>query len=85
MLRNFFLRKLLNNKRNEWSHFFTACKDLSFFCLDLRGTIHGQSILKDADKLYDLPVEEKHKGEGVDPGKGESDVRREAMKDWDRD
>lgn len=62
------LNKLMNNDPDESSHLFTACKDLGFFYLDLSGTPQGQSILEDADKLfdvgkelYDLPLEEKQR------------------------
>lgn len=62
------LKKLLNNDQDESSHFFTACKDLGFFYLDLSGTRRGQSMLEDVDKLfdvgkelYDMPLEEKQK------------------------
>lgn len=49
------LNKLLNEKhQDESSYFFAACKVLGFFYLDLHGPLQGQSILKDADKLFDV-------------------------------
>ncbi|KAL6718870.1 hypothetical protein ACLMJK_003104 [Lecanora helva] len=60
------LEKLLENDEEESIRFFTACKDIGFFYLDLQGTQEGQSLLQDADalfdvgsKLFDLPLEEK--------------------------
>ena len=62
------LRKLLEDDQSESDRFFTACKDLGFFYLDLRGTTEGRSLLEDADelfdvgsKLFDLPLEEKQR------------------------
>lgn len=60
------LKKLLDNDPIESDAFFSACKDLGFFYLDLRGVPEGASILEDADKLFalgeqvfDLDLEEK--------------------------
>ena len=60
------LKKLLENDQEESDSFFTACKDVGFFYLDLEGTTEGQSLSRDADalfnvgsELFDLPVEEK--------------------------
>lgn len=62
------LEKLLENNIEESARFFQACKDLGFFYLDLRGTPIGDSILNDADRLFDvgeelfeLDLEEKQK------------------------
>jgi isopenicillin N synthase-like dioxygenase len=62
------LEKLLNNDTEESTRFYQACKNLGFFYLDLRGTSIGESILKDADRLFDvgeklfeLDLEEKEK------------------------
>ena len=62
------LLKLLKNDALESTRFFQACKDLGFFYLDLRGTLVGDSILNDADRLFDigeqlfeLDLEEKQK------------------------
>lgn len=59
-------QKLLNDDQGESRRFFEACKDLGFFYLDLRGTSRGQSIVEDADSLFNvgeqllsLPLEEK--------------------------
>ena len=48
------LEKLLNNDHDETTQCFTAYKDMGFFHLDLRGTPQGQSIVNDADKLFDV-------------------------------
>ncbi|KAL9138083.1 MAG: hypothetical protein Q9175_000693 [Cornicularia normoerica] len=48
------LEKLLNNDHDETTQFFTAYKDMGFFHLDLRGTLQGQCIVNDADKLFDV-------------------------------
>ena len=60
------LKSLLNNDKEESNRFFTACKDVGFFYLDLEGTREGQSLLEDAEalfgvgsELFDLPLEEK--------------------------
>lgn len=60
------LQKLLNKDRTESERFFSACKDVGFFYLDVRGIPEGDSILEDADKLFgvgekffDLSLEEK--------------------------
>lgn len=62
------LDKLLNNDTEESTRFYQVCKDLGFFYLDLRDTSIGESILKDADRLFDvgeqlfsLDLEEKEK------------------------
>ena len=62
------LKNLLKNDPEESNRFFQACKDLGFFYLDLRGTSIGESILSDADRLFDvgeqlfeLDLEEKQK------------------------
>lgn len=48
------LSKLSNHDEEESKRFFEACKDLGFFYLDLGGTLEGQSILKDANNLFDV-------------------------------
>ncbi len=48
------LFKLLKNDALESTRFFQACKDLGFFYLDLRATPIGDSILNDADRLFDV-------------------------------
>ncbi|KAI9877537.1 MAG: hypothetical protein M1830_003618 [Pleopsidium flavum] len=60
------LQKLLSGDEVESERFFSACKDIGFFYLDLRGVPEGDSILEDADQLFDvgeqffdLSVEEK--------------------------
>ncbi len=62
------LEKLFTNDAEESARFFEACKDLGFFYLDLRGTPIGDSIITDADRLFDvgeqlfeLDLEEKEK------------------------
>ena len=62
------LSQLLRNDAEESNRFFQACKDLGFFYLDLRSTAIGESILNDADRLFDvgeqlfeLELEEKQK------------------------
>ena len=62
------LSKLLKNDQQESTRFFQACKELGFFYLDLQGVPLGNSILRDADKLFDvgeklfeLDLEEKQK------------------------
>ena len=60
------LHKLLGRDRAEVERFNRICEDLGFFYLDLQGD--GDSLLCDADKLFDvneafcdLPLEEKMK------------------------
>lgn len=60
------LAKMQSRDAEELNRFYTACKDIGFFYLDLRGP--GNSILAGADKLFqvgadlfDLPLEEKQK------------------------
>lgn len=48
------LQKLLENNDEESQCLFTACKNMGFFYLDLRGTAEGESILRDANKLFDV-------------------------------
>ena len=62
------LEKLLKNDTQESARFFQACKELGFFYLDLRGTPAGESLLDDANRLFDigehlfeLDLEEKQK------------------------
>ena len=62
------LKSLLSHDPSEIQRFIAACEDLGFFYLDLSGVPSGQSILKDADKLFgvgeelfELPLEEKKK------------------------
>src|SRR5271170_4557921 len=60
------LRKLLGREEGEVARFNRACDELGFFYLDLDGP--GDAILRDAnellgvaERLYDLPLEEKLK------------------------
>lgn len=46
--------KLLNKDQDEPGHFFTAHQDSGFLYLDLRGALQGQSMLDNADKLFDV-------------------------------
>lgn len=46
------LEKLLNKDEDEVGRFCSACEDLGFFYLDLRGTEQGEHILDEADKLF---------------------------------
>ena len=62
------LLKLLSHDALESHRLFTACKDLGFFYLDLRSTTPGDSLLADANALFDvneqffnLPLDEKMK------------------------
>lgn len=62
------LQKLLARHETEIQRFFTACKDVGFFYLDLRGPETGDTMLGEADglfgvgeRLYELDVEEKRK------------------------
>ncbi|KAK2762011.1 hypothetical protein FQN53_007594 [Emmonsiellopsis sp. PD_33] len=48
------LQKLLDNEEAEVRRFCSACEDLGFFYLDLRGTQTGDVILEDADKLFGI-------------------------------
>ena len=48
------LKKLLQNDTEESTSCFQACKNLGFFYLDLRGTTVGESLLDDADRLFDV-------------------------------
>lgn len=60
------LAKLIARDPDEVNRFVRACEDLGFFYLDLTGP--GDSLLADADQLFDvgaelfdLPLEEKQK------------------------
>ena len=62
------LSLLLSHDPTESHRLFTACKDLGFFYLDLRSTTPGESLVEDADALFDLneqffnlPLDEKLK------------------------
>ncbi|OJD16780.1 hypothetical protein AJ78_03070 [Emergomyces pasteurianus Ep9510] len=44
------LEKLLSHEEAEVERFYSACKDVGFFYLDLRGS----AILTDADQLFDV-------------------------------
>lgn len=62
------LKSLLDGDEAEGKRFFDACKDIGFFYMDMRGTEVGDSLLNDADRLFEvgeqffeLPVEEKTK------------------------
>ncbi|OAX83322.1 hypothetical protein ACJ72_02322 [Emergomyces africanus] len=44
------LEKLISHEKAEVERFYSACKELGFFYLDLRGS----SILTDADKLFSI-------------------------------
>ena len=69
------LANLLSHDTNAVNRFIRACEDLGFFYLDLTNCDLGDTLLKQADQLFDvgeelfkLPVEEKKKydfsGEG---------------------
>ncbi len=47
------LAKLRDNT-SESDRLFSSCKDLGFFYLDLREDKEGESLLKDADDLFEL-------------------------------
>ncbi|KAJ4334398.1 hypothetical protein N0V95_009176 [Ascochyta clinopodiicola] len=60
------LTKLLNHDKEEQERCWHASQELGFFYLDLRGDNSGESLLTDADQLfqlmttfYDLPVQDK--------------------------
>lgn len=62
------LEKLLANDQAETQRLFQACKEIGFFYLNLEGSETGSSLLKDADKLFqvgenlfDLDLAEKQK------------------------
>ena len=48
------LDKLANHDESESTRFFRASAELGFFYLDLQGTETGESILRDADALFDV-------------------------------
>lgn len=48
---------LLRNSPAESQRLFQACKDLGFFYLDLRDDSVGESVLGEADRLFDLSKE----------------------------
>lgn len=47
-------KDLVNGDVNESDKLFKVCKELGFFYLDLRGIEEGESILKDADALFQV-------------------------------
>lgn len=51
------LSKLLKYDEEESQHLYAACKDLGFFYLDLQDSSKGQSILEDANKLFNVGEE----------------------------
>ncbi|KAL8711895.1 MAG: hypothetical protein Q9220_003839 [cf. Caloplaca sp. 1 TL-2023] len=52
--------KLLLNDRDESQKLFRACRETGFFLLDLRGCEEGETMLKHAERVFDLN-EEIHK------------------------
>lgn len=62
------LEKLLANDKAETQRLFQACEEIGFFYLNLQDSQTGSSLLKDADKLFqvgenlfDLDLAEKQK------------------------
>ena len=48
------LTKLLENDAFESNQLFRACKETGFFLLDLTGSGAGETMLDDAEKVFDL-------------------------------
>jgi isopenicillin N synthase-like dioxygenase len=70
------LSKLLQGDENEHAELFQAAKSLGFFYLDMRGCPEGETLLQQANAMFDLaqdffalPEEEKKKYDFAAQGK----------------
>lgn len=48
------LEKLLRHDSEEIQRFGKACEEIGFFYLDFRDSQHGENILEDADRLFEI-------------------------------
>ena len=73
------LQKLMNGDKHESEAFVKACTELGFFYLDLRGSMVGEKVLTDAERLFDvqkglfdMELEEKRRFDFVNHGERKS-------------